>query len=158
MNKARAVAAAVLVAGSFALAWEVGEGVDHVAGQNVVHLSREKLDFKMEATKSQDGSILAKMVIPATSELMKASYLRLEIIEGSKILLWSRLHEYPQADGSRMVAFQIHQDLVGKAWIGISYDAGITDEFMHAYKVPIVQYVTDTRPAPTASRPSSRPG
>lgn len=100
-----------------------------------------------------------QVIIPPTSGPRKASYLRLELAEGSKILLWSRLHEYPQNDGSRMAAFQIHQDLIGQAYIGISDDAGVKDDGFacHACKVPLAQSVTDTQPTPSTSRAASRP-
>lgn len=139
--------------------WEISDRVHSQQGVNVVESTGEKLDFRLKAVRYDDGNVLVTMTIPAESVLNKASYLRLEICDQKKILLWSKLATEKNADGSRSAGFQIHESLVKQAFIGISYDAGVKDNSLScfAYRVPISEYVMPQKSQDPSSRPASSP-
>lgn len=125
--------------------WEIVYGVTHQNGDNVVEMTGEKLDFRLSAVRDKDGDVLVKMSIPARSELRRSSFLRLEIVEQGKILLWSKLPVAKGAGGDLTTSFQIHESLAKKARVGISYDAGVKDNSltMYAYAVRIADYIAE---------------
>lgn len=151
------MASLAIVAGLLpAHAMEVTHDVHPASDANVVRSTNEKLDFSLAVIRYETGSILVRMTIPAKSELQKASYLRLELVEEGRILLWTRLATHATPDGSQVAGFQIDESLVKKAFIGISYDAGVNDDTLacYAYRVPVGEYVTRrTSSMPAASRP-----
>src|SRR5688572_3366757 len=136
---------AVVLAGSVtAFAREVGHAVHKQDGKNVVARTGEVLDFRMTAEREENGSILVRVVVPAESTLQKASFLRLEIRKGGKILLWSQLATRKEADGSIQAGFQIDESLAAQAFVSFVHDGGKDNRGgMYAYQVPLAEYVTD---------------
>ena len=124
---------------------ELGRRVHLKDGKNIVASTGETLDFRLEAERGEDGTVLVNIVIPPDSPLQKASYLRLEIIQGKRILLWSVLHSRKRDDGSTTAGFQIHDTLAKDAFIAIAYNAGPNDRGMYAYQIPITEYIKDRK-------------
>ena len=117
-------------------------------GKNVVASTGEVLDFQLTAERDEGGNVLVKFVVPRDSSLQKASYLRLEIRDDKRIVLWSQLDWRKGDDGATTAAFQIHDSLAKGASIGIAYDARPNDLGMYSYQVPIVEYIKDRNPKP----------
>ena len=145
----RATLFALVVLATFlathAHARELGRRVHLKDGKNIVVGTNEVLDFQLKAERGQDGAVVVSMTIPRDSPLQKASYLRLEIRDDKRILLWSSLDNRKRDDGSTTAGFQIHDSLAKGAFIGIAYDGGPNDRGMSAYLVPVAEYITDRK-------------
>jgi hypothetical protein len=134
----------MLVASVVAYARELIHPVQKRDGKNVVTRTGEVLDFTLTAERDESGSILVRVAVPAGSALQKASYQRLEIRKGGKILLWLQLATRKEADGSLVAGFQIDESLAENAYVSFAYDAPKGDRGgMNAYQVGIAQYVTE---------------
>jgi hypothetical protein len=136
--------AALVVVSAAAYARELGHPVQKRDGKNVVARTGEVLDFRLAAEREANGSILVRVTVPASSTLQEASFLRLEIRKGGKILLWSGLATRKEPDGSIQAGFQIDESLAGEAFVSFVYNGAEGDRGgMWAYQVPLAQYVTD---------------
>jgi hypothetical protein len=143
-------AAVVMCLGLSAYGRELGHLVQPKDGKNIVDRTGEALDFQLTAERDENGAVLVSMVIPAGSELQKASYLRLQITKGKEILLWTRLPTGKRDDGASTAGFQIHESLAKDAFVGISYDATVENRMMYAYLVPVAKYITQRTAAAKA--------
>lgn len=146
MKRFLLMAAVMLAVAGSLVVWgrELGVYVHPKDGENVVERGGQKLKFTMTAQKSEHGSVLVKMTIPAESNVADASYLRLEIVKDGKILLWTRLASSRADDGSISAGFQIHESLVKDAYVGITYNADrVKRGGMMTYLVPVAEYVTE---------------
>jgi hypothetical protein len=145
MKRILMIAAVVMCLGPSAYGHELGHLVHPKDGKNIVDGSGESLDFQLTAERDENGAVLVTMVIPAGSELRKASYLRLQITRGKEILLWTRLPTRKRDDGASTAGFQIHESLAKDAFVGISYDATVENRTMYAYLVPVANYITERK-------------
>ena len=114
-------------------------------GRNVVGGTGEELDFQLTAERDVGGNVLVKFVVPRDSPLQEASYLRLEIRDDQRIVLWSQLASRKGDDGATTAGFQIHDSLAKGASIGIAYDAGPKDRGMYSYQVPVAEYIKNRK-------------
>ena len=140
--------AALVVVSAAAYARELGHPVQKRDGKNVVARTGEVLDFRLAAEREANGSILVRVTVPASSTLQEASFLRLEIRKGGKILLWSGLATRKEPDGSIQAGFQIDESLAGEAFVSFVYDVPKEDRGgMMSYQVAVRDYVKPKRQA-----------